>query len=201
MIEYGGNKIMEYEKSLDVLGELFSKDFTFVLATVKDNLPSLRVVDTYYGNGAFWIVTYAKSNKVEEIENNPNVALCNNFHRFKGQAYKYVALNIAGLDLTTSTATEQLMLLGTFGISNWITGVVFILIGLKAKHISIHIIGLIPVAYGLSMIAIKMNMAGYAKTSADWGGMNMMVAYLIFCGITFIAGVSMIIVRNKKAAG
>ena len=115
-------------------------------------------------------------------------------------ALEYAALNIAGLDLTTSTAIEQLRLLGTFGISNWITGVAYILIGLKAKHISIHIMGFIPVAYGLSMIAMKMNMAGYAETSANWGGMNLMVPYLVVCGITFIAGVSMIIVRNKKAS-
>ena len=113
-------------------------------------------------------------------------------------ALEYAALNIAGLDLTTSTATEQLRLLGAFGISNWITGFAFILIGLKAKHISLYIMGLIPVAYGLSMIAIKMNIAGYAKTSANWGGMNMMIPYLVVCGITFLAGVIVIIVRNKK---
>ena len=113
---------------------------------------------------------------------------------------EYAALNIAGLDLTTSTATEQLRLLGTFGISNWITGVTFILIGLKAKHISIHIMGLIPVAYGLSMIAIKMNLAGYAGTQADWGGMNMLVPYLIVAGITFVAGVIVMTVKNKNQA-
>lgn len=115
-------------------------------------------------------------------------------------ALEYAALNIAGLDLTTSTATEQLRLLGTFGISNWITGVTFILIGLKAKHISIHIMGLIPVAYGLSMIAIRMNTAGYAQTTANWGGMSMMVPYLLVCGITFIGGVIVMRRGNKKQA-
>jgi hypothetical protein len=73
------------------------------------------------------------------------------------------------------------------------------LIGLKAKHISIHIMGLIPVAYGLSMIAIRMNLAGYAETSANWGGMSMMVPYLVVCGITFVAGVVVIIARRKQA--
>lgn len=115
-------------------------------------------------------------------------------------ALEYAALNIAGLDLTTSTATEQLRLLGTFGISNWITGVAFILIGLKAKHISLHIMGLIPVAYGLSMIAMRVNMAGYAKTSANWGGMSMMVPYLVVCGVTFVAGIIVILARDKKAS-
>ncbi len=111
---------------------------------------------------------------------------------------EYSALNIAGLDLTSPTATEQLTLLGAFGISNWITGSIFILIGLKAKQISIYILGLVPVAYGLSMIAVRTNLAGYAKTSANWGGMSMMVVYLLVCAITFIAGIIVIIARNKK---
>lgn len=111
---------------------------------------------------------------------------------------EYAAINIAGLDLTTSTATEQLRLLGTFGISNWITGVTFILIGIKARHISIHIMGLIPVAYGLSMLAVKMNLVNYTATQAEWGGMNMIVPYLIVAGITFIAGIIVMIIKSKK---
>lgn len=76
-----------YEKSIQVLTELFSKDCTFSLATVKEDMPAVRVVDTYYENGVFWIVTYAKSNKVNEITANPKVALCNNFYSFKGKAF------------------------------------------------------------------------------------------------------------------
>ena len=102
---------------------------------------------------------------------------------------EYAALNIAGLDLSTTTATEQLRLLGTFGISNWVTGALFILIGLKAKHISIHVMGLIPLAYGLSMLAIRLNLSNYARSQAEWGGMNMLVSYLILAVITFIAGI------------
>lgn len=76
-----------FEKSLDVLSELFGKDFTFVLATATGDVLSARVVDTYYYNGVFWVVTYSKSNKVKDIESNPNIALCNNFHTFKAKAY------------------------------------------------------------------------------------------------------------------
>jgi hypothetical protein len=108
---------------------------------------------------------------------------------------EYSAINIAGLDLTTSTATEQIRLLGTFGISNWITGVLFILIGLKAKHISIHVMGLIPIAYGFSMLAIRMNLANYAQSQAAWGGMTMLVPYLIVATITFIAGLFVMRIR------
>jgi general stress protein 26 len=77
----------EYKKCLDVMSELFAKDFTFNLATAKENCPSVRVVDTFYDNEVFWIVTYAKSNKVKELEVNPNVALCNNLYSFTGKAY------------------------------------------------------------------------------------------------------------------
>ncbi len=76
-----------YEECLGVMTGLFGKDFMFSFATVKDNLPSVRVVDTYYDNEAFWIVTYSKSNKVIEIESNANVALCKNLYTFKGKAF------------------------------------------------------------------------------------------------------------------
>lgn len=76
-----------FEKSMQVLSALFGRDFTFVLATSKDNAPSVRVVDTFYDGSLFWIVTYANSNKVREITANPHVALCNDFHIFKGKAY------------------------------------------------------------------------------------------------------------------
>lgn len=76
-----------YEKSLTVLTELFAHDCQFSLATSQDNVPSLRVVDTYYQDGAFWIVTYGMSRKVQEIVGNPHVALCSGLYSFAGLAY------------------------------------------------------------------------------------------------------------------
>lgn len=49
--------------------------------------------------------------------------------------------------------------------------------------------GLIPLAYGLSMIAIRLNLLNYPSTQAEWGGMNMLVPYLILATITFLTGV------------
>ena len=51
-----------------------------------------------------------------------------------------------------------------------------------------------------SMIAMKINMAGYAETSANWGGMNLMVPYLVVCGVTFVSGAIVIIARNKGSS-
>lgn len=43
-------------------------------------------MDIYYHQEAFWIVTYATTKKVREIEGNPNVALCNHLYSFVGLA-------------------------------------------------------------------------------------------------------------------
>ena len=76
-----------YEKSLEVMNELFGKDVLFSLATSYDNIPSVRMVDIFYDSGSFWIVTYKNSNKANEIKLNPNVSLCKHLYRFKGRAY------------------------------------------------------------------------------------------------------------------
>lgn len=76
-----------YEKSLEVLRELFEKDCTFVLATARENVPSQRVVDVCYMGGAFWVVTHGRSAKVREMKANPCVSLCSSFHTFKCKAH------------------------------------------------------------------------------------------------------------------
>ena len=75
-----------YEKSLKVLEEIFAKDYQFALATSNDNIPSVRFVDTFYDNGAFYIVSYSKSQKVKEIEKNSEISMCNKLYRFSGTA-------------------------------------------------------------------------------------------------------------------
>ena len=75
-----------FEESLSVMTDLFAKDCLFVLATAKDNAPSVRTVDTFYDDGAFYIVTYGESQKAKEIESNENVSLCKHLYRFTGKA-------------------------------------------------------------------------------------------------------------------
>ena len=55
--------------------ERFGKDTVIALATVEDGVPYVRSVNAYYENGAFYIITYARSNKMRQIENNPIVAI------------------------------------------------------------------------------------------------------------------------------
>lgn len=68
------------------MNELFARDYQFAFATTNDHVPSVRFVDTYYDDGCFYIVTYAKSKKVKELEINKNVSLCNKLYSFNGIA-------------------------------------------------------------------------------------------------------------------
>ena len=76
-----------FEKSIQVLEDLFARDYQFALATCDENIPSVRFVDTFYYDGAFYVVTHAESLKVLELELNEKVALCNKSYRFSGMAH------------------------------------------------------------------------------------------------------------------
>ncbi len=75
-----------YEEGLGVLETLFARDYQFAMATSNNNIPAVRFVDTFYNNGAFYIVTYGKSHKVTDIENNPVISLSKDLYRFTGIA-------------------------------------------------------------------------------------------------------------------
>ena len=58
-----------------ILLERFGKDSILALATTAGTMPYVRNVDAYYDNGAFYVLTYALSGKMKQIEENPVVAL------------------------------------------------------------------------------------------------------------------------------
>jgi len=58
-----------------ILKERFGKDSILALATTAGTMPYVRNVDAYYADGAFYVLTYALSNKMKQIETNPVVAL------------------------------------------------------------------------------------------------------------------------------
>ena len=58
-----------------IMLERFGKDSVIALATTESGVPYVRNVNAYYENGAFYIITYALSNKIRHIENNPTVAI------------------------------------------------------------------------------------------------------------------------------
>jgi len=54
-------------ESTKIMNERFSKDNVIALATVDGDIPAVRYVNAYYENGAFYVITYALSNKMKQI--------------------------------------------------------------------------------------------------------------------------------------
>ena len=112
---------------------------------------------------------------------------------------EYAALNIAGFDLSTPLAGDLLQMMGVFGISNYVTGVMLILLGWKARPLALAMLGVLPLAYAVGVAGIKVNSADYAQSQAAWGGTTMMMVYLSGCVITFVAGCIVAQTRKKRA--
>ena len=68
-----------------ILMERFGKDTVIALATIEKEVPYVRYVNAYYENGAFYIITYALSNKIKHIENNPAVAIAGEWFTAHGK--------------------------------------------------------------------------------------------------------------------
>lgn len=64
--------MQEWEK---IMEERFGHDNLIALATAEDNRPYVRTVDAYYEGGSFYIITYAQSNKIGQLEKNPCAAI------------------------------------------------------------------------------------------------------------------------------
>ncbi len=76
-----------FDEAIAAMMQLFQRDYQFALATIFDNKPTVRFVDTYFDGNAFFVVTYAKSRKVLDVSENPHVALtCRQQHSFSGIA-------------------------------------------------------------------------------------------------------------------
>lgn len=67
-----------------LMDERFGHDCIIALATIDEGLPHVRNVDAYYEDGAFYVVTYALSNKMNHIANNPTVAIAGDWFTAHG---------------------------------------------------------------------------------------------------------------------
>ncbi|MDF1678559.1 MAG: hypothetical protein P1U32_07705 [Legionellaceae bacterium] len=101
---------------------------------------------------------------------------------------EYSALYIAKLNLATPQASDLLRLLGVFGVSNFITGAMLILVAFAARGLALIMLLIVPLAYAVGMITIRYNATDYAPSHAAWGGMTPMMVYLTICIVTFVAG-------------
>ncbi|MDE7051644.1 MAG: pyridoxamine 5'-phosphate oxidase family protein [Lachnospiraceae bacterium] len=69
----------------EIRDERFGKDNIIDLAPVKDGEPYVRNVDGFYQDGAFYVITYALSNKMKQIEENPSVAISGDWFTAHGK--------------------------------------------------------------------------------------------------------------------
>lgn len=72
-------------ESKRIMEERFGKDSIIALATVADGIPAVRNVNGYYEDGAFYVITYALSNKMKQIEKNPTVAIAGDWFTAHGK--------------------------------------------------------------------------------------------------------------------
>lgn len=74
------------EEVEELLKERFAKDSIIALATTVKGIPYVRNVDSFYENGAFYVLTYGLSGKMKQIEENPIVALAGEWFTAHGRA-------------------------------------------------------------------------------------------------------------------
>jgi len=65
-----------YNDAIQILSEWFGHDTLLSLATSDGERPYVRIVNSYYEGGAFYVITRARSNKMQQIANHPEVAIC-----------------------------------------------------------------------------------------------------------------------------
>ncbi|MDR1532484.1 MAG: pyridoxamine 5'-phosphate oxidase family protein [Clostridiales bacterium] len=66
----------KYDEAIKILDERFGRDTLISLATMDGSHPAVRIVNGFYEDGAFYVVTYALSGKMTQIKDNPEVAVC-----------------------------------------------------------------------------------------------------------------------------
>ena len=69
----------------EVMNQRFGCDTLIALATSEEGVPSVRTVNSFYEDGAFYIITHALSNKIKQIEKNPKVAIAADWFTAHGQ--------------------------------------------------------------------------------------------------------------------
>lgn len=69
-----------------ILNARFHGDALIALATLAGGVPHVRMVNTLYRAGAFYVITHALSGKMRQIAQNPVVAVCGEWFTGHGMA-------------------------------------------------------------------------------------------------------------------
>jgi hypothetical protein len=97
-------------------------------------------------------------------------------------ALTWAASTFAKLDLVNGPS-DQIFLLGVFGISNLLTGFIYLLISRKARELSPYVLIIIPLTYLLGLIGIW---SGGVFAQAEFLGKYFLFVYFGVCIVTFI---------------
>ena len=92
------------------------------------------------------------------------------------------ATNVAKLNMAIESS-DQVFLLGVFGISNVLTGFIYFLVSKKARELSPYVLIIIPLTYLLGLIGIW---SGNVHGQAAFEGKYFMLVYFSICIITFV---------------
>ncbi len=91
----------------------------------------------------------------------------------------WASTNIAKID----PLPDSLILMGSFGISNILTGFIYIYTAWKLKKHAPIILILIPIAYFLGFVGLKIS--GISMQS-EFNGKYMMLVYMSICVVSFL---------------
>lgn len=67
-----------------IMNERFGHDVLIALATVDNGLPCVRTVNACYKDGSFYVITHARSGKMQQIASNPAIAICGDWFTARG---------------------------------------------------------------------------------------------------------------------
>lgn len=71
-------------KVQELMARRFGHDNLIAMATEQDHTPFVRAVNAYYEDGSFYVVTYALSNKMLQLQSNPKIAICGDWFTAQG---------------------------------------------------------------------------------------------------------------------
>lgn len=113
---------------------------------------------------------------------------------------RYSATHVAGLDLSTNQAEDLLRLLGAaFGSSNYMTGIMLILMALRARALALIMLAVIPLSNVIGRFGFQHALAPETASSTTvWGGLSYMMIDMYICVTTFVLGLAVMIYRKQQ---
>ena len=75
------------EQALAIMNERFGKESELSLATLDGEQPAVRIVNSVYQDGSFYVITDQRSRKMKQIAAHPQVAVLSLIHISECQGF------------------------------------------------------------------------------------------------------------------